>query len=211
MNKNILPLQKEGNFEEKDKGKGLVFVVSSPSGGGKTSIVNVTVDSIPNLEKSVSCTTRPPRPGELNHIDYTFIDRKKFEQMIAEDSLLEWAEVYGNLYGTQAGPINENRTQGIDTIMTIEIQGARSVTRKFREAVTIFIQSPSLEILENRLRERNADSEEVIEQRLRHAKDESAWGNEYDYTILNKDFDLSVDELKAIIIAERCRVRRNSG
>ena len=192
------------------KGKGLVFVVSSPSGGGKTSIVIGAVESVPNLKRSVSCTTRPPRPGERDQVDYVFLDRPEFERRIAEDRLLEWAEVYGNLYGTPADPIKENRAKGIDTIMTIEIQGARSVSRKFREAVTIFIQPPSLELLENRLRERKADSEEVIEQRLQHAKSELAWRNEYDYTIVNHDLEHSVAELKSIIIAERRRVRRTS-
>ncbi len=195
---------------EKGKGKGLIFVVSSPSGGGKTSIVIGAVESVPNLKRSVSCTTRPPRPGERDLVDYVFLDRPEFERRIAEDRLLEWAEVYGNLYGTPADSIQENRAKGIDTIMAIEIQGARSVSRKFREAVTIFIQPPSLELLENRLRERKADSEEVIERRLQHAKSELAWRNEYDYTIVNHDLEHSVAELKSIIIAERRRVRRNS-
>jgi guanylate kinase len=186
--------------------KGLLFVVSAPSGGGKTSLVANVLDTLPNLKRSISCTTRPPRPGEKDRVDYIFVERSEFDRLREEDRLLEWAEVYGNLYGTPKGPIEENRAKGVDTILAIEIQGARSVRQKFQEAITIFVQPPSIDTLEQRLRERASDPEEVIQKRLDLARSELKWIFEYDYTIVNDDLERASGDLRAIITAERCRV-----
>lgn len=189
--------------------KGLLFVVSAPSGGGKTSLVANVLKTLPRLTRSISCTTRPPRPGEKDKVDYIFVERPEFDRLRKENRLLEWAEVYGHLYGTPKGPIEENRAKGVDTILAIEIQGARSVRREFEEAITIFVQPPSIDILEQRLRERATDPEEVIQQRLDLARSELEWLYEYDYTIINDDLERACGDLRAIIMAERCRVRQN--
>jgi guanylate kinase len=189
--------------------KGLLFVVSAPSGGGKTSLVANVLDTLPNLKRSISCTTRPPRPGEKDRVDYIFVEQSEFDRLREENRLLEWAEVYGNLYGTPKDPIEENRAKGVDTILAIEIQGARSVRREFEEAITIFVQPPSIDALEQRLRERASDSEEVIQQRLDLARSEVEWLYEYDYAIVNDDLERASGDLRAIITAERCRVRQN--
>ncbi|MFQ5914612.1 MAG: guanylate kinase [Nitrospinota bacterium] len=191
------------------KRQGLLFVVSSPSGGGKTSLVNQAVESLSNLTRSISCTTRPPRARERDHVDYIFLNRAEFERRIAEDHFLEWAEVYGNLYGTPKEPIGRNRARGVDTILAIEIQGARSVRRKYPEAITIFLQPPSLELLEQRLRERSSDPEEVIQNRLELARSEMDWNDHYEYIIVNDRLDKAVEDLKAIIMSERRRARRH--
>jgi guanylate kinase len=187
--------------------KGLLFVVSAPSGGGKTSLVANVLDTLPNLKRSISCTTRPPRPGEKDRVDYIFVEQSEFDRLREENRLLEWAEVYGNLYGTPKDPIEENRAKGVDTILAIEIQGARSVRREFEEAITIFVQPPSIDTLEQRLRERASDPEEVIQQRLDLARSEMEWLYEYDYTIVNDDLERASGDLRAIITAERCRVQ----
>lgn len=187
--------------------QGLVFVVSSPSGGGKTSLVTRVLKELSGLERSVSCTTRPVRPGEKNEVDYIFLERSEFERAVGEGRFLEWAEVYGNLYGTPKEPIERNRTGGVDTILAIEIQGARSIRRAYPKAITIFIQPPSLEVLEQRLRDRGSDPEKTVEKRLSQAQIEMDWIDEYRYAIVNDEFDRTVGDLKAIITAERCRVR----
>lgn len=191
------------------KRQGLVFVVSSPSGGGKTSLVKRALESVPNLRRSVSCTTRPPRPGERDGVDYIFLGRAEFERRIAEDRLLEWAEVYGNLYGTPKEPIEQNSSSGVDTLLAIEIQGARSIRRQYPRVITIFVQPPSLKVLEKRLRERGSDPEEVIQRRLELARSELGWIHQYDYAVVNDDLDRAAGDLMAIITAERCRVRRD--
>ena len=196
---------------ESDKRQGLVFVVSSPSGGGKTSLVNKALESLPNLKRSISCTTRSRRPGEEDGVDYTFVDRLEFQWRITKNRFLEWAEVYGNLYGTPKEPIEENRACGIDTILAIEIQGARSIRQKYPEAITIFVQPPSLEVLEQRLRKRRLDPEDAVQRRLEVALAELEWIHHYDYAIVNDELDRAFDDLKAIMTAERLRVRRNPG
>lgn len=187
--------------------QGLVFVVSSPSGGGKTSLVTRVLKELSGLERSVSCTTRPVRPGEKNEVDYIFLERSEFERAAGEGRFLEWAEVYGNLYGTPKEPIERNRAGGVDTILAIEIQGARSIRRAYPKAITIFIQPPSLEILEQRLRDRGSDPEKTVEKRLSQAQIEMDWIDEYRYAIVNDEFDRTVGDLKAIITAERRRIR----
>ncbi len=191
--------------------KGLVFVVSSPSGGGKTSLVKRALQELPGLARSISCTTRPPRPGEKNEVDYLFLERSEFERGIQAGHYLEWAEVYGNLYGTPKGPLERNRAQGRDTLLAIEINGARGICREYPEAVTIFVRPPSLEILEQRIRGRASDPEEVIQKRLALAQSEMGWVDEYHYAIVNDELDRAVGDLKAIITAERCRVLRDPG
>ncbi|MEE8111007.1 MAG: guanylate kinase [bacterium] len=196
---------------ESDKRQGLVFVVSSPSGGGKTSLVNMALESLPNLKRSISCTTRSRRPGEEDGVDYTFVDRLEFQWRITQDRLLEWAEVYGNLYGTPKEAIEENRACGVDTILAIEIQGARSIRQRYSEAITIFVQPPSLEVLEQRLRKRRLDPEDAVQRRLEVALAELEWIHQYDYAIVNDELDRAFEDLKAIMTAERLRVRRNPG
>ena len=193
-----------------DQREGFLFIVSAPSGGGKTSIVKRAVLRLSNLKRSISCTTRPPRPGEQEGVDYHFISREAFEGRITSGELVEWAEVYGHLYGTPRPPLEGNRKAGIDTILTIEIQGARKMRELFPKAITIFVKPPSLEVLERRLREREAEPEEVLKRRLQLAREEMGWIDQYDYAILNEDLEEAVGQLQAIIVAERCRVRTPS-
>lgn len=143
-------------------------------------------------------------------MDYQFITREAFEDRIASGEFLEWAEVYGHLYGTPRHPLERNRKAGMDTILAIEIQGARKMRELFPEAITVFIKPPSLEVLEKRLRERRAEPEEVLQRRLQLAREEIGWIREYDYAILNETLEEAAAQLQAIIVAERCRVRPRS-
>ncbi|RUM88612.1 MAG: guanylate kinase, partial [Thermovibrio sp.] len=155
-----------------NKLKGLLIVISAPSGTGKTTLVHMLLKEFPDLEFSVSYTTRPPRPGEVDGRDYHFVDRKTFERMIEEGDFLEWAEVYGNLYGTSRTQVLKALNEGKDVILDIDTQGALQVKKNFPEAVLIFILPPSLKELERRLRNRGTDDEETIERRLKTAREE---------------------------------------
>ena len=203
-------LRPKGETMSVNKREGLIFVVSAPSGGGKTSLVERAVRVLPDLKRSISCTTRPPRPGEQDGVDYEFISRETFQGRIASGELIEWAEVYDHLYGTPRSPLESNRKTGIDTILAIEIQGARKVREVFPEAITIFVKPPSLEVLESRLRERKGEEGAALEKRLQLAREEMGWISEYEYTILNEDQEEAAGQLQAVIVGERRRVRAGS-
>jgi guanylate kinase len=191
--------------------KGLLFVVSAPSGTGKTTVVERLVQVIPDLSMSRSYTSRPIRAGEVNGIDYNFITRTRFEEMIAADDFLEWADVFGNLYGTCAVDAERHLSAGRDLVLVIDVQGARQVRRRCPGTVGVFVMPPSFDVLERRLRGRSADPEDAIQRRLQTARDEVAAFIEYDYVIVNDELDACVDRLRAIVLAERARLRCAAG
>lgn len=184
-----------------------VFIISAPSGSGKSTLVRRLLAAVPGLMFSVSYTTRAPRGHELEGANYHFISRAEFEKRIALDEFLEYAEVFGNYYGTHRGVLDLAEEQGLDLVLDIDVQGARQLKGKIPEAVTIFVLAPSRDILEQRLRARSEDADAVIERRLRDAASEIRNYSAYDYVLINKDLTESDETLAAIVRAER--VRRN--
>ena len=187
--------------------RGLLFVVSAPSGTGKTTVVERLVQVVPDLAMSRSYTSRAARAGELNGVDYNFITRARFEQMAAAGAFLEWADVFGNLYGTCAADAEAELDAGRDLVLVIDVQGARQVRSRCPDTVGAFVLPPSFDTLEQRLRNRSMDSEEAMQRRLRTARAEVAAFTEYDYVIVNDELDTCVDRLRAIVVAERARLR----
>jgi guanylate kinase len=201
---------RESGIEARGPGttrRGLLFVVSAPSGTGKTTVVERLVQVVPDLALSRSYTSRPMRPGEADGVDYNFITRSRFEQMIAAGAFLEWADVFGNLYGTGAADAERELNTGRDLVLVIDVQGARQVRSRGKDTVGIFVMPPSYEVLEHRLRSRSKDSEEAIQRRLRTARAEVAAFEEYDYVIVNDELEACVERMRAIVIAERTRLR----
>jgi guanylate kinase len=184
-----------------------VFIISAPSGSGKSTLVARLLAHMPGLMFSVSYTTREARGHEVNGENYHFVSRQEFETMIARDEFLEWAEVFGNYYGTHRGVLEQARASGKDLVLDIDVQGARQLRDRIPEAVTIFILAPSRQVLEQRLRARGEDGEDVMERRLRDAAGEIRRYQDYDYVVINRDLDESDAVLSAIVRAER--VRRN--
>ncbi|HET6363680.1 MAG: guanylate kinase [Nitrospirota bacterium] len=187
--------------------EGMLFVVSAPSGAGKTTLCRALTDSIEDLRHSISYTTRKPRPGEIDGRDYYFVTEERFRDMVQAGDFAEWAQVHSNLYGTSRRVLNEMRMDGTDVILDIDTQGAGQIKEKCQEAVFIFIMPPSLEILEERLRNRKSDNEDEIKKRMRRARDEIRDYTMYDYIIVNRDFERALTELRSIVLAERCRTR----
>jgi guanylate kinase len=187
--------------------RGLLFVVSAPSGTGKTTVVERLVQIVPDLALSRSYTSRAARPGEADAVDYNFVSRSRFEEMIAANAFLEWADVFGNLYGTCADDAERDLRAGRDLVLVIDVQGARQVRRRFADLVGVFVMPPSFAVLEQRLRGRSQDPEEAIQRRLETARAEVAAYTEYDYVIVNDELETCVDRLRAIVIAERTRLR----
>jgi guanylate kinase len=185
--------------------RGRLFVVSAPSGAGKTTIVERLVRDMPGLRMSRSYTSRPARPGETDGVDYQFVSRGRFEAMIAGSQFLEWAEVFGNFYGTSVVDTERVLLEGTDLVLVIDVQGARQVRRHRLSAVSVFVLPPSFEVLERRLRLRSKDSEEQIRRRLDVAREEVGAVAEYDYVIVNDEVDACVDRLRSIVIAEQSR------
>jgi guanylate kinase len=185
---------------------GILFVVSAPSGTGKTTLVERLVQVVPNLAMSRSYTSRAARDGEADGVDYNFISRKRFEDMAHSGEFLEWADVFGNLYGTREGDTLRCLEQGCDVVLVIDVQGARQVRARLRDVVQVFVLPPSFEILERRLRGRSKDAEQAIQKRLRTARAEVAAYSEYDYVVVNDEFDACVERLKGIVFAERARL-----
>jgi guanylate kinase len=181
--------------------KGLLFVVSAPSGAGKTSLCHAVTDSLENITHSISYATRKPRPGELDGRDYHFV----IQEMIQAGDFAEWAEVHSNLYGTSRRVLDDMIAKGIDVILDIDTQGARQIRQKYSNAVYVFIMPPSLGILEERLRNRKSDQEDEIRKRMRRAREEIRDYTMYDYIIVNHDFDRALAELRSLVTAERCR------
>lgn len=187
------------------KKTGNLFIVSAPSGAGKTSLCRMLCDRVDGIAHSVSYTTRPPREGEKNDVDYTFIDKRDFLEMAEKGAFLEWAEVHGYCYGTSLKRINDMISGGTDVIMDIDTQGARQLMDKDLDAIFIFILPPSLEELRNRLERRETDPEKVIKKRLIRARDEIHDYNKYEYVIINDSLERALEDLIAIVTAGRCR------
>jgi guanylate kinase len=185
--------------------QGRLFVASAPSGTGKTTLVDRLVAGLADLVVSRSYTSRAPRAGEQDGVDYNFVDRAQFEAMIARDEFLEWAEVFGHLYGTGRPATERLLTSGLDVILVIDVQGAAQVRRRMPGAISIFILPPSFGALERRLRGRSKDSDEVIARRLGAARDEVDRYREYDYVVVNDEIGPCVDRMRSIIVAERLR------
>ena len=192
-----------------NKRKGSLFIITGPSGAGKGSVLSRVLPSLENVFLSVSATTRKPRPGEEDGVNYYFISRERFDEMVERGELLEHAEYVGNCYGTPEGPVNRRLEDGQDVILEIEVQGALIVKEKRPDAVLVFIVPPSFDILERRLRNRGTEAEEVVEKRLQKAKAECAHMDDYDFIVVNDLLDDAVRDLSAIITAERCRSSKN--
>ncbi|MGQ0751484.1 MAG: guanylate kinase [Betaproteobacteria bacterium] len=187
---------------------GTLFIVSAPSGAGKTSLVKALLASEPEVKLSISHTTRPPRPGEEDGRDYHFVSANRFEGLLRAQDFLESAVIYGNRYGTSRTWIREQMECGHDVLLEIDWQGAQQVRRLVQGTVSIFILPPSLEALEQRLKSRSQDPHEVIARRLAAAREEIAHLREFDYVIINKDFNRAALELASIVRAERLRLPR---
>ena len=182
-----------------------IFIISAPSGSGKSTLVTRLLKAIPGLMFSVSYTTREPRGQEVDGESYRFVAREDFERMIERGEFLEWAQVFGNYYGTHQGILEAARAAGRDLVLDIDVQGARQLKDRIPEAVTIFILAPSRKVLEDRLRARGEDREEVIERRLREAAVEIQKYKDYDYVLINRELAESDAVLSAIVRAERIR------
>jgi guanylate kinase len=191
--------------------RGLLFVVSAPSGTGKTTVVERLVQVVPDLALSRSYTSRAARPGEQDGVDYNFILRARFEEMIAADAFLEWADVFGNFYGTCADDAERELAAGRDLVLVIDVQGARQVRARCRDTVNIFVLPPSYDVLERRLRGRSKDSEEAMQRRLATSRAEVAAFVEYDYVVVNDELEACVDRIRAVVVAERARLRCTRG
>lgn len=188
--------------------RGILYVVSSPSGGGKGTLIRRVLDVMPDLSYSVSYTTRAPRNGEVNGREYFFVDRKLFEEMVAAGEFLEWANVHGNLYGTCERQVVNETNSGVDIVLEVDVQGAASVRRLPLDSVSVFILPPSLETLRQRLLARGTDSPEQLAVRLRNAPAELNQYEQFDYIIFNDDVERASAQLAAIVTAERARRSR---
>jgi guanylate kinase len=182
-----------------------VFIISAPSGSGKSTLVKHLLADVPGLMFSISHTTRQPRGAEVDGQNYHFVTREEFEGMLARDEFLEWAQVFGNYYGTHRGILEKACSEGKDLVLDIDVQGARQLKLKIPEAVTVFILAPSRAELENRLRTRSEDPDEVITRRLKDAAEEIRNYNAYDYVLINRDLAEAEASLSAIVRAERVR------
>lgn len=187
---------------------GMLMVISGPSGVGKGTLCTALRQEVPDLVYSISATSRAPRPGEVHGVNYYFWSRSEFEERLAQEEFLEWAQVYGNLYGTPKTPVLEALRQGKDVILEIDFEGARQIREQYPEGVFVFITPPSLEELSRRLLKRGTDSAEIRQFRLDQARDELAKISGYDYLVPNDDLKTAVNLLKAILLAERCRISR---
>jgi len=191
--------------------RGLLFIVSAPSGTGKTTIVERLVQVVPRLRLSRSYTSRAARAGEQDGVDYNFIGRAQFEAMIAENAFLEWADVFGNYYGTGSPDTEAVLAAGEDVVLVIDVQGARQVRGRGIETVGVFVLPPSAGVLESRLRGRSKDTEEQILRRLAVARTEVGEFAQYEYVVVNDDLDGAVNRMRAIVMAERARVKAMRG
>jgi guanylate kinase len=192
--------------------RGLMFVLSSPSGAGKTTLSRMLIAETPNLAMSVSATTRPKRPGEEEGRDYFFVDHARFDQLVADDALLEWAHVFGNRYGTPSGPVDAALAGGQDVLFDIDWQGTQQLrSRAPKDVVSVFILPPSAQALEQRLHTRAQDSDEVIRARMKKAGDEMSRYDAYDYIVVNDNIGIAFESVRAILRAEQLRRDRQVG
>jgi len=193
-----------------DRQRGLLFVVSAPSGTGKTTVVERLVRVCPGLVQSRSYTSRDVRPGEADGVDYNFVSRATFEAMAARDDFLEWAEVFGHLYGTGRRETEARLEAGTDLVLVIDVQGARQVRQRATDSVGIFVLPPSRDAIERRLRGRSRDGDADVARRLATAASEVAAAREYDYVVVNDDLETCVAQIAAIVRAERARLGRQA-
>lgn len=207
MSSRVKELQTAGAVSQATS-RGTLFVVSSPSGGGKGTIIRHVLDVVENLSYSVSYTTRAPRQGEVNGREYFFINRETFDEMVAAGDFLEWACVHGNFYGTSKKQILEETACGADIILEVDVQGAASVRKLLMDSVSIFILPPSYEVLRQRLIARGTDSPGELEVRLRNAPEELKQYSAFDYVIINDEIERAAGQLASIIDAERARCMR---
>ena len=191
--------------------RGLLFVISAPSGTGKTTVVERLVERCPHLRQSRSYTSRAARKGETDGVDYNFVSREVFEAMVRRDEFLEWADIFGNLYGTARRDTAEALASGVDLALVIDVQGARQVRERTRDAVAVFVLPPSYAVLAERLTGRNQDPPTSIERRLATARAEVDAVDEYDYVVINDELDRCVSEIAAIVADERARRARKRG
>ncbi|MBC7579403.1 MAG: guanylate kinase [Tardiphaga sp.] len=192
--------------------RGLMFVLSSPSGAGKTTLTRMLIDEIPDLRMSVSVTTRPMRPGEIEGRDYYFVDQARFDAMVACDELLEWARVFDNCYGTPRGPVETALSAGHNVLFDIDWQGTQQLRgRAPKDVVSVFILPPSVQALEQRLHTRAQDSDEVIRGRMKKAGDEMSHFDAYDYIVINDNIGIAFEAVKSILRAEQLKLERQVG
>lgn len=190
-------------MNKQDHTSGQLYVISAPSGAGKTSLVKALLESTPNLQVSVSHTTRAIRPGETDGVNYHFVDESEFTSIRDAHGFFEWAQVFGNFYGTSRHAIQERLAEGIDIVLEIDWQGARQVKMLVDDAVSIFVLPPSTAALRKRLTDRGQDDDEIIEGRMQAARDELAHYDEADFIVLNDDFEIALKDLQSIIRAQR--------
>ncbi len=196
------------SIDERNRdGLGTLFVISSPSGGGKTTLVNQLIDQTDYVERVVTHTTRAPRAGEIDGEHYHFVSVEEFKALIEQDGFYEYAEVFGNYYGTSKKAVEAKTREGKDVVLVIDWQGAKSIKAIMPEAVLIFIMPPSLETLRARLIHRNLDSEAIVEKRMEDAVNQIKHYRSFDYVIVNDDFDLALSELKGIFHTNRLRLK----
>ncbi len=188
--------------------KGNLIVISAPSGSGKTSLANRALEEIPKLKFSVSHTTRRPRPGERDQVEYFFVSEKEFEEMIGQGTFLEHARVYGNYYGTSRAFVDEQLSVGYDVLLDLDVLGAAQVKKSYPDAILVFVFPPSLEVLKTRLKNRGLDDPSIIDKRLRIAKKEIQRYTDYQYVIINREIEESLVELKSIIQVADCRLEK---
>jgi guanylate kinase len=188
--------------------QGILFILSAPSGAGKTTLSQRLLDAVPDLRLSISYTTRTPRPGEINGREYHFITEECFTQMRGADAFVEWARVHEALYGTTRAQLDEALARGQDLLLDIDVQGARQIKQRYADTVAVFVLPPSWRDLESRLRGRGTEGEEVIARRLQQAHEEARALHKYDYWIINNQLDQASTVLRAIVEAERARVSR---
>lgn len=187
---------------------GSIFVLSGPSGAGKSTIIRHVRESVSGLSYSISHTSRKPRGAEADGADYHFVDRGTFAEMIEKGEFVEWAEVYSDFYGTSISSLEAPTSQGLDIIMDVDTQGAKNIRLRFETSVLVYVLPPSMEILERRLKTRGTEGDEAVRRRLGRAVEEIEDCRWYDYLIFNDDLDTAVEEVKSVIVAERCRRSR---
>ena len=208
MSSKVKELQPATESTNATKPRGTLFVVSSPSGGGKGTIIQRVLDVVPNLSYSVSFTTRAPRNNELNGREYFFVSRQVFEEMVAAGEFLEWACVHGTLYGTAKRQVVDETAAGVDIVLEVDVQGAASVRELPLDSVSVFILPPSFDVLRERLIARGTDSPEELQVRLHNAPAELRQYSAFDYVVFNDEVERAAGQLAAIIYAERARCRR---
>lgn len=191
-----------------NSGKGSLFIVTGPSGAGKGAVLTGVLSALDNIFYSISATTRQPRLGEKDGVNYYFVNKENFKAMIENCELLEYAKYVGNYYGTPAAPVDKMLDEGKDVVLEIEVQGALTVKQKRPDAILVFIAPPSFDVLERRLRNRGTESNDIVEMRLKKAHKECAHMDDYDYIIVNDLLDDAIKNLSAVIIAARCRSNR---